>query len=306
MTTTFLNDTFTAANGTLVTARAGETGAAWAAHPTTPTAAFTIQTNRAYPSTAGILVPSGAPGSNEYDITAPLRYVSGTANLGILFGLDATLATYYTFWLSSGNAWQLRKTLAGTASTLDTEAATVVANTTYTMRVDRRRGLIRCYVDGVLVLEATDTDISGAGLVGIRDTVAVTTTTGKHFESISGVWYAPVAVNVGADATVNEDTLFTQEGSFTDEVGTPWTATVDYGDGGGAGALTLAGNNFTLSHTYTTPGVYTVTVVVTDAYGETGSDTLTVTVLSSGEPHHTAKRRERARKLTILRAMGVI
>ena len=42
-----------------------------------------------------------------------------------------------------------------------------------------------------------------------------------------------------------------------------WTATVDYGDGGG-GALALDGKTFALSHTYLVAGTFTVTVTVFD------------------------------------------
>jgi hypothetical protein len=53
-------------------------------------------------------------------------------------------------------------------------------------------------------------------------------------------------------------------GSFTGQPQDAFTATVDYGDGGGAQSLTLNGNNFTLSHAYAEGGTYDVTVVVTD------------------------------------------
>jgi PKD repeat protein len=88
------------------------------------------------------------------------------------------------------------------------------------------------------------------------------------------------AVSAGDDATVDEGSLFSQSGSFTDPGADSWTATVDYGDGGGAVALTLAGKTFELSHTYVDNGVYTVTVEVTDDEGDSGSDQVEVTVLN--------------------------
>src|SRR5262249_18266415 len=51
----------------------------------------------------------------------------------------------------------------------------------------------------------------------------------------------------------------------------PWTATVDYGDGSGAQSLTLnADNTFSLSRAYTDLGDYSVTVAVTDKDGASG------------------------------------
>jgi PKD repeat protein len=90
---------------------------------------------------------------------------------------------------------------------------------------------------------------------------------------------APV-VNAGPDATRDEGSQFTQNGSFVDPGDDVWTATVDYGDGSGVQALALTGKNFTLSHTYIDNGSYTVTVTVSDDDGGVGDDQLTVTVLN--------------------------
>jgi len=88
---------------------------------------------------------------------------------------------------------------------------------------------------------------------------------------------APV-VSAGADNTINEGSTFTSGGSFTDPGADTWTATVDYGDGSGSQALTLAmDKTFALSHAYAQDGVFTVTVTVNDD-DTSGSDTLIVTV----------------------------
>ena len=92
---------------------------------------------------------------------------------------------------------------------------------------------------------------------------------------------APV-VDAGADATINEGSAFNSSGSFADPGADPWSATVDYGDGGGAQTLALAGKTFTLSHTYADDDAddqYTVTVCVTDD-DATRCDTAVVTVLN--------------------------
>ena len=88
-------------------------------------------------------------------------------------------------------------------------------------------------------------------------------------------------VYAGPDATINEGATFNSSGNFTDLGAGPWTATVNYGDGSGTVPLTLNLNKtFALSHVYTTPGVYTVTVTVSDTFSGVGSDTATVTVLN--------------------------
>lgn len=114
---------------------------------------------------------------------------------------------------------------------------------------------------------------------------------------------APV-VSAGIDATITEGDTFTRSGSFTDADGVSWTATVDYGEGGGAQSLSLAGTNFSLSHQYNTPGVYTVTVVVTDDDTDSGSDSVLLTVNEQPGPSPAEIRRqdaeERNRKMILL------
>ncbi len=74
-----------------------------------------------------------------------------------------------------------------------------------------------------------------------------------------------------------EGGTFSSSGSFTDPGADTWTATVNYGDGSGAQALTLSGKTFALTHVYADDGSYTVTVSVFDG-SATSTDTATVTV----------------------------
>jgi RHS repeat-associated protein len=88
---------------------------------------------------------------------------------------------------------------------------------------------------------------------------------------------APV-VHAGPDATARRGQAFAGSGSFTDPGADTWTATVDYGDGSGTNALTLAADKtFQLSHIYNAFGAFTVTVSVNDG-DDTGSDSLQVAV----------------------------
>lgn len=85
-------------------------------------------------------------------------------------------------------------------------------------------------------------------------------------------------VSAGPDAIIDEgDTFSYTLGSFVDPGADTWSATVNYGDGSGTGALALSGKTFSLSHTYADNGVYAVTVTVYDDDGS-GSDTVQVTV----------------------------
>lgn len=73
----------------------------------------------------------------------------------------------------------------------------------------------------------------------------------------------------------------TGTGSFADPGADTWTATVDYGDGGGFEPLALAPDgSFSLGHAYADDGLYTVTVRVSDDDGGVGEATTTATILN--------------------------
>jgi PKD repeat protein len=92
---------------------------------------------------------------------------------------------------------------------------------------------------------------------------------------------APVIAPL-ANAVLTEGSTYTAAGSFSDPGTNTWTATVDYGDGSGSQALTLAADKtFSLDHKYATAGIYTVSVTVSD--GELSS-TKTATVTYGNFP----------------------
>ncbi|HVX64411.1 MAG TPA: Ig-like domain-containing protein [Pirellulales bacterium] len=94
--------------------------------------------------------------------------------------------------------------------------------------------------------------------------------------SISNV--APTVTLIGS-ASVNEGDTFSTTGSFVDPGVETWTATVDYGDGGGTQPLVLnPDKTFNLNHIYADNGVYHVTVAVSDSNNGSGSSSMVVTV----------------------------
>jgi DNA/RNA endonuclease G (NUC1) len=90
---------------------------------------------------------------------------------------------------------------------------------------------------------------------------------------------APV-VSSFAGATILVGETYSATGSFTDEAGDSWTGTANYGDGS-VTPLAITGMNFSLSHSYTRSGSFTVTATVRDQDGASGSASATVTVQSS-------------------------
>jgi PKD repeat protein len=90
---------------------------------------------------------------------------------------------------------------------------------------------------------------------------------------------APLVSGVaGADLTLGDP--YAATGSFSDPGADTWTATVDYGDGSGDQPLALAGASFSLSHTYTAAGTFTVIVTVRDDDGGVGTSSAMVAVKS--------------------------
>ena len=94
------------------------------------------------------------------------------------------------------------------------------------------------------------------------------------------------SVNAIASATILQGETYTATGTFADPGADTWTATVDYGDGGGAGVLTLDGQQFSLSHTYANAGTFDVAVDVFD--GDDHGTTTTQVVV------HIRRRRSRS------------
>jgi len=90
---------------------------------------------------------------------------------------------------------------------------------------------------------------------------------------------APV-VDAGPDLVVETNIPWSREGFFTDPGMDTWSGTVDFGDGTELQVLPLnPDKTFKLEYTYTDPGEYTVTVVITDFEGWFGADTVLVTVV---------------------------
>jgi hypothetical protein len=112
-------------------------------------------------------------------------------------------------------------------------------------------------------------------------TVIVKDSNGGQSSGISLIVVNDIAptVTLGSGGSITVGSAFTASGSFTDPGAQTWTATVDYGDGSGAQALALnADKTFALNHTYSTAGSFTITVIVTDSGGASGTKTLVETV----------------------------
>ena len=88
-------------------------------------------------------------------------------------------------------------------------------------------------------------------------------------------------IDAGLDAEAFVDQSFTRTLTFTDPGNDAlWTITADYGDGSPVETFTVSNRVFTLDHTYTTTGSYTVSVTVMDKDNASVSDSFNVDVFN--------------------------
>ena len=108
--------------------------------------------------------------------------------------------------------------------------------------------------------------------------VTVTDNDGLTGSAVFAVIVTNVAPVVGAvpGGNVNVGATYTVEGTFADPGADAWTATVDWGDGSTLSTASLATRAFSLTHTYSTPGAFTVSVTIAD---DDAATTTTHTVL---------------------------
>lgn len=111
-------------------------------------------------------------------------------------------------------------------------------------------------------------------------TLVVTDAFGWPSTTTQSLTIANVAPSIAplASASLIAGESYAATGTFTDPGTGNWTATVDYGDGSGARPLALDDKSFSLAHTYSAAGTFTVRVSVADDAGGRGTATATVSV----------------------------
>ena len=87
-------------------------------------------------------------------------------------------------------------------------------------------------------------------------------------------------VNAGTGINITRNETFRSSGSFSDPGQDSWKAEVNYGDGSGWQLLNLDGWDFSLQHSYSSPGDYLLTVRVSDDDGGVGTGSCEVNVRS--------------------------
>lgn len=184
----FVNDSFTGADGTNLTAHTGETGATWTAH-TASGATIVLTSNRAGDGgNNAIYYASGLPATADYDVESLIYFVTNTASAHFICGrMDTTANTFYGMrWNQGTTAWQLYKRIAGTFTQLGSDYTDAVATgNTRTAKLQLRGTTITAFIDGTSRISVTDSAITAAGRVGFRGNGALSTS-GGHNDWLTG------------------------------------------------------------------------------------------------------------------------
>lgn len=189
---TFLRDTFTDSDTTLLTGHTGEIGATWTVQSGyAPATAPTIASNALYaPAITAAYYGSGAPAVADYTVETSLVFRTSVTSdaVGPAARMQAGANTMYAARYAVALAgWQLLKFVAGSATQLGSvvsEAYPLGQTRNLAIRVLGTRIAMR--LDGVDIAVTTDADISAAGRAGFRCGAAVhSTTAGIHIDRIA-------------------------------------------------------------------------------------------------------------------------
>ncbi|RWR25294.1 hypothetical protein D2T29_22170 [Sinirhodobacter populi] len=173
-TVTASSETWTLSDDFAVKATGALTGAAdtGQAYSTLPATATILNESGLWPSGGSMNLYSAFEAQNV--IIECTRFRNGPTPNGapwMLGRVDAAGTTFYQFGSDQGGTeLRIGKTVAGTYTVIATVAQTKPANNVVqTWRAEIIGSTLTFYVDGVQVLTATDTTITAAGRVGLRN-----------------------------------------------------------------------------------------------------------------------------------------
>lgn len=201
--TIHVSDSFTEGSDVGLAAHTGELGAAWTDHPHvnyTGTLTVDSATDRIYPSVTGTSAyyPSGIPGADCYS-QADFYLISAISqNIAVCLRMHETDDTMYIVRFNGGTIWEMRRIVAGAATTLPSGTSTSeipsVGNFSRGKFVAQGDQL-SFYANGNLIIgPITDTNITAGGRVGVRNSGQASSSTGLHLDNFeAGTLDAPAA-----------------------------------------------------------------------------------------------------------------
>lgn len=253
----------------------------------------TLTLNNVNVSTANLKMTS--IGGNTYEISGLAADAATPGDYGLSFnglavkdanGMSATGAVATLWHLNAGptlNAFSITGAQEGTAFSPVTATFTDPdpgEHFTVTVNYGDGTGVQPLPYDATANTISLSHVFSGSGDFTV--TLTVTDSLGLSSTQSDLVTVGAVAptVSLASTATAHTTAAFTESGTFTAFGSDPVSVTADYGDGSGPQTVAVSGNTFNLSHLYGTPGMQSVTVVVTDtANGATANASTVINVL---------------------------
>jgi hypothetical protein len=171
----FVQDSFTLTGSSVLTARSGETGASWTAHPVSTGAGSLSGSGGVREKTAntGLYLASGVPSSPDYRVEADFLVrasLTGTVYTGVGCRADQSASTgYFGRYNLSAQQWQILEMNNGTG-TVDaaSPSSPLVQSTSYHAELWCDGSVITLKVNGSTVATATDGTITAPGRPAMR------------------------------------------------------------------------------------------------------------------------------------------
>jgi len=201
--TTYVNDTFTGSDGTLINAHTGETGATWAAGIgfTDPNVPRIFSNRLRGGTTAGsnIFFASGVATADGEYAEAVVQTITTAASFGIFArgfaNSGGNARGYMAFYSSSAGVWKiLRLDNTSTFTQIGSDATQALSVASHTIRVTvtgtGASVAIELKIDGSTVISTTDSTagrITSFGSPGIYFDSTASDTAGTHIDSITAV-----------------------------------------------------------------------------------------------------------------------
>lgn len=200
----FVSDSYTEGGTGVISlnSHVGELGAnPWTQHPHANYSGGPMQLDadldRAYSGGTAASYASAVPPSADYYAQSDFILVTAISqNIAPCARMDTTADTMYFGRLNNGTAWQLFKRVTGTSTQLGSDSTTnlpTAGGAAVSGRVVCNGDQISFMAGGVTVIgPITDTAITAAGRVGVRNSGAASATTGAHLDNLeAGTLDAP-------------------------------------------------------------------------------------------------------------------
>jgi hypothetical protein len=201
----FLNDTFTAPDGTLQQNHTADSGASWIKE-LDYSADGTVQSNRMWYGSQTYYTAAVYPPSPDYDVTGSVRIVSNATDATVVVRGrtgEGVASGYLLILYCNGSAYNLTiRRWAWDGSTFDIGSAPLpvqpAVGSDHTMTLRMKGSQLSAYWDGTLVIgPTTNTDITVTGLAGCGG-LNNTSTTGIHLKSITAAANAQLITPVAS------------------------------------------------------------------------------------------------------------